>query len=106
MLKINITGKQMSDLMGKALEAVKKKLENEDIGATVKFQIDGEGSIMVDSNGIRIEDGEAECTLIADFDTVSELMAGELSPTGAFMSGRLKVEGSMSVAMQLSSIFS
>ena len=96
----------MNDLMGKALEAVKKKLENEDIGASVKFQIDGEGSIMVDSKGIRIEDGEAECTLIADFDTVSELMAGELSPTGAFMSGRLKVEGSMSVAMQLSNIFS
>ena len=39
----------MSDLMEKALEAVKKKLENEDIGASVKFQIDGEGSIMVDS---------------------------------------------------------
>ena len=60
---------------------------------------------MVDENGIRIDDGDADCTLIADFDTVSELMEGDLSPTGAFMSGRLKVEGSMSVAMQLSNIF-
>ena len=96
----------MSDVLEQALEAVKKKLENENVGASVKFQIDGEGSIMVDEKGIRIEDGEAECTLIADFDTVSELMNGELSPTGAFMSGRLKVEGSMSIAMQLSNIFS
>ena len=96
----------MSELLKKALEAVIRKLEDQDIGSSVKFSITNEGSIMVDENGIRIDDGEAECTLIADFDTVSELMEGELSPTGAFMSGRLKVEGSMSVAMQLSNIFS
>ncbi len=96
----------MSELMEKALDAVKKKLEGEDIGASLKFNIEGEGSIMVDESGIRIEDGEAECTLIADFATVSELMQGDLSPTAAFMSGRLKVEGSMSIAMQLNNIFS
>ena len=96
----------MSELLEKALKAVTEKLENEDIDASIKFSITDEGSIMVDKNGIRIDDGDADCTLIADFDTVSELMRGDLSPTGAFMSGRLKVEGSMSVAMQLSNIFS
>ena len=96
----------MSELLEKALKAVTEKLQNEDIGASVKFSITDEGSIMVDKNGIRIDDVDADCTLIADFDTVSELMNGDLSPTGAFMSGRLKVEGSMSVAMQLSNIFS
>ena len=95
----------MSELLEKALKAVTEKLEGEDIGASIKFSITDEGSIMVDKNGIRIDDGDADCTLIADFDTVSELMEGNLSPTGAFMSGRLKVEGSMSVAMQLSNIF-
>lgn len=96
----------MSELMENALAAVKNKLEGAEIGASVKFSIDNEGSIMVDENGIRIEDSDADCTLIANFETVSELMNGELSPTSAFMSGRLKVEGSMSIAMKLSNIFS
>jgi putative sterol carrier protein len=69
-----------------------------------KFVIEGEGAIMVDSNGARAADEDADVTLTADTDTFQEMMSGDLNPTAAFMSGRLSVDGDMGVAMRLGAV--
>ena len=43
--------------------------------------------------------------LLSDQD-LQKLMAGNLDPTLAYMTGKLKVEGSMGVALKLTSMFS
>ena len=52
------------------------------------------------------EDGDADATVKVDWDDFQKLLAGNLDPTMAFMQGKLKVMGDMSVAMQLQSLFS
>ena len=37
-------------------------------------------------------------------DTFREIFDGELSPTSAYMTGRMTIEGDMSVAMKLSQV--
>ena len=49
---------------------------------------------------------EADCTLAADEDTFRGIMEGDVNPTGAFMSGKLKVDGDMSKAMALNAVLS
>jgi putative sterol carrier protein len=40
-------------------------------------------------------------TLSAEADVFQSILSGETDPTGAFMSGKLTVEGDMAMAMQL-----
>lgn len=68
---------------------------------SAKFEIEGEGSIIVDSNGVRAEDGAADVTLKADAETFQGILSGDVNPTTAFMTGRLSVDGDMGMAMKL-----
>lgn len=94
----------MSDVIDGAVEALKAKLGDGGFDASVKFAIDGEGSVVVDSDGVRASDDDASCTLSADADTFQAMMDGSLNPTAAFMTGKLKVDGDMGVAMKLGSL--
>ena len=49
-------------------------------------------------------DGPADCTIKMSKSDLEDMIAGDLNPTAAFMQGKIKVEGDMSVAMQLSSL--
>ena len=96
-----------------SLDSITEKLrtrvgDDSGLGATVKFDLGGDGVIFVDGasnpNTVSNDDGEADCTIaisMADFET---LLAGDLDPTTAFMMGKLKVEGDMGIAMKLSSV--
>jgi putative sterol carrier protein len=95
----------MSDILDNAIKALSAKLDNGYDG-TAKFQIEGEGSIMVDSDGVREGDDEADVTMIASVDTFRGILDGSVNPTMAFMSGKLKIEGSMGAAMKLGSALS
>ncbi|MDF1853934.1 SCP2 sterol-binding domain-containing protein [Pseudooceanicola sp.] len=80
---------------------------NEKIGGgfdgIAKFVVEGEGAIMVDANGARVGDEEADVTLTADRETFMGLMTGDVNPTTAFMTGKLAVDGDMGKAMALGS---
>ncbi len=88
-----------------AIAALNEKITG-DFDGIAKFTIEGEGTLIVDSTGVRAaeEHDEAEVTLTADSDTFQDILSGDLNPTGAFMAGKLKVDGDMGVAMKLGAI--
>ena len=94
----------MSDVVEAAVKALNAKLNGGGIDGSVKFVIEDEGVVRIDEAGASADDGEADCTVTADVDTFQGMLAGEVNPTAAFMSGRLRVEGDMGLAMKLGSI--
>ncbi|MWB77767.1 sterol carrier family protein [Pseudooceanicola sp. 216_PA32_1] len=91
----------MSEDLNAAAAALNEKLDGFD--GIAKFVVEGEGAIMVDSDGARVADEEADVTLTADRDTFMALLSGDLDPTSAFMTGKLSVDGDMGKAMALGS---
>jgi len=75
-------------------------------GKTVKIDFGPEGVIYLDGNSKQVteEDAPADSTVKVSWEDWQALAAGTLNPMTAFMSGKLKVEGDMSVAMQLQSV--
>ncbi|MCL6282232.1 SCP2 sterol-binding domain-containing protein [Ruegeria sp. 2012CJ41-6] len=94
----------MSELLDQAVSALNEKLAGGAFSATAKFDVADLGAIMLDGSGARVGDDAADVTLRADVDTFQQIVAGDLDATGAFMSGRLTVDGDMSLAMQLASV--
>ena len=93
----------MSEVIAKAVEALSAKFSG-GFDAVAKFVVTDEGSIMVDGSGVREGDEEADVTLTASAEDFQAMFEGDLSPTSAFMTGRLKVDGNMGLAMQLSAV--
>ncbi len=91
----------MSEIINGAVVMLNEKMAGSDLGGTAKFDIEGEGSIMLDSAGARAGDEAADVTLSADADTFQSVLSGETDPTSAFMTGKLTVDGDMALAMQL-----
>lgn len=91
----------MSSIIDTAVDAIKEKLSGAFDGSA-RFVIEGEGSVIIDSDGVRAGgDEDADVTLTADAETFRAVVKGDLDPTAAFMSGRLSVDGDMGVAMRL-----
>lgn len=95
----------MNDIIKTAVEALAAKVAG-GIDGTAKFIIEGQGSIVVDADGAREGDDDTDVTLTASAETFEGMMNGDVNPTMAFMSGKLKIDGSMSAAMKLASVLS
>ena len=78
------------------------------LDATVKFDYGDDGHLYIDGTTqpyqVSNEDKDADCTIKMSLDDFKEMAAGELDPTTAFMMGKIKVSGDMTVAMKLSSV--
>lgn len=85
--------------------AEKLKLMPTDLGATVKF-VSPEGVIFVEGTNVSNEDKDADCTVSLELSDFKDMLTGELNPMQAFMGGKMRVDGDMSVAMKLQSLFS
>ncbi|NYS25035.1 SCP2 sterol-binding domain-containing protein [Rhodobacteraceae bacterium 2376] len=92
----------MSEIINQAVIALSEKLSG-GFDGSAKFVIKDEGAVMLDSEGVRAGDEEADVTLTASADTFRAILDGDLSPTMAFMGGKLKVDGDMGAAMRLGS---
>jgi acyl-CoA dehydrogenase len=78
------------------------------LGNTLKFNF-GEQNVMLDglgdANVVTVNDAtEAQCTVDVAMEDLTAMLAGDLNPMNAFMSGKIKVKGDMSVAMKLGTI--
>ena len=82
--------------------------ENSGLGKTVKLDLGDKGVIYIDGasvpNTVTNEDKPADATVSMAWDDFMALSEGKLDPMMAFMQGKLKVEGDMSVAMQLQNL--
>jgi len=94
----------MSDVVNEAVAQLNAKLDGGFDDGTAKFVIEDEGSIIIDSNGARAGDEDADVTLSASTETFKEILDGEQNPTAAFMTGKLTVDGDMGMAMKLAGV--
>jgi putative sterol carrier protein len=96
----------MSDIINAAVTALNAKMGDDGFDGTAKFDIEGEGAIVIDANGARASDDDADVTLSADAETFQAILEGEQNPTAAFMTGKLSVDGDMGLAMKLAGVLS
>ena len=77
-------------------------------GKTVKLDFGDQGTIMLDGvgNTVTEDDGVADTTIKITWDDWQAMADGQLDGMTAFMTGKLKVEGDMSNAMQLQGVLS
>ena len=78
------------------------------LGYRVAFDRGADGVIVWDGTQtpavIGHEAGEADTTLTLSLDDLQKLIEGNLNPTLAYMTGKLKVAGSMGVALKISQL--
>ncbi len=95
--------------IGELTNKIKEKVgTNSGLDATVKFDLGSDGVIFVDGkstpNAVSNDDKDADCTITMTLENFLKLIAGDLDPTTAYMFGKLKISGSMGVAMKLSKV--
>ena len=75
-------------------------------GKKVKIDYGDKGVIMMDGANHQVteEDGDADTTIKVAWDDWQAMADGQLDGMTAFMTGKLKVEGDMSNAMQLQGV--
>lgn len=96
----------MSDIITAAVAALSEKLAGDAFDGSAKFVIEDEGAVLIDGDGVRAADDDADVTMTADSDTFQSILSGELNATAAFMSGKLAVDGDMGAAMKLGTLLS
>ncbi len=79
------------------------------IGATIKFLLDDQ-SVFIDGTGdanvVSGDNKDADCTISMSMEDLMKLQKGELNPMMAVMSGKIKIQGDMGLAMKLQSLLS
>ena len=94
----------LQEITAKMSEGASKKTA---FGNSVKFATD-QGVVHIDGNAtppvVSNDDKAADCTIKMDFSDFADLIGGKLDGMTAFMTGKLKIEGDMGVAMKLKSI--
>jgi putative sterol carrier protein len=85
-------------------EQLRPRVESSDFDKSVKFDTGGDGVIVINGATISTTDAPADCTISLSLENLEALIAGDLSPTMAFMTGKIKVDGDMTIAMALSKL--
>ena len=87
-------------------ERVKKVVGTDSgLGKSVKFDLKGDGIVFVDAtqipNLISHEDKEADCTVKISEADANKMIDGDLNLMAAYMTGKVKVNGDMEMAMKV-----
>ena len=75
-------------------------------GKRVKLDFGSEGVVLLDGEGQQVteDNGDADTTIKVDWNDWQQMASGQLDGMTAFMTGKLKIEGDMSNAMQLQGV--
>jgi putative sterol carrier protein len=102
--------------MAESVQEFFDNLPNRDASATAGmnnsylFDIDGAGQWLVQVNDGSIDvtegGGDADTTITTSEESFLAISKGELNPTSAYMTGKLKIKGDMGAAMKLQKLFS
>ena len=90
-------------------DAIRRRAgESLSLGYKVKFVLEDGATIFWDGAAappaISNDDAAADTTIRMSGDNLEKMMNGALDPTLAYMTGKLKVEGSLGVAMKLTAL--
>ncbi len=96
----------MNEEIQKAIASLEDKMGGQEIDGSIKFEIEDIGTIVIAGGIVKESSEDTDCTLMGDLDTFMDIFNGETSSTAAFMSGKLKIDGSMGIAMQYNAILS
>jgi putative sterol carrier protein len=73
------------------------------------FDIEGAGTwtVRVNDGQVKVTEGaeDADATITTSEESFEKIVAGELNPTTAYMTGKLKLKGDMGAAMKLQKLF-
>jgi putative sterol carrier protein len=73
--------------------------------ASYRFDVDGAGSwrVDVDDGAVSVSesDAAADCVITVPEDLLLRIVRGQQSPMGAFLMGKIRVEGDAALAMRL-----
>jgi putative sterol carrier protein len=94
----------MSSLIETAVATLDEKAKAAGLDKSVKFTVEGEGSIVVDGSGAREADDSTDLTITTDAETFQAILDGSQDSTAAFMQGKLKIDGDMGLAMSIGNI--
>jgi len=92
------------------LESITQKIasavgENSGLGKIIKVDFGDAGKILINAaavpNVVSNDDGDADTTIAISIDDLKAMAAGSLDPMMAFMMGKMKIQGDMSVAQKL-----
>lgn len=95
-----------ADLIAEITAILKKAVgEDSGFGSILKIDFQGQGVALIDGrnvpNSVSNEDGPADCTIVISPENLMKLLRKQLDPTMAYMTGKIKVKGDMSVVMKL-----
>ena len=96
----------MSKIVDDAVAALNEKMSNISFDGSAKFEIENEGSIVIIEGSVYVADDPTDVTFTASVEIFEKIFNGELEPTAAFMTGKLKIDGDMGTAMRLANVFS
>lgn len=95
----------LDELTGKIREGVG---DNSGLNKTLKFDFGDDGKIYIDGksspNTVSNEDLPADCTVAVKFNDFIAISEGKLDSMMAFMQGKMRVQGDMTVAQKLTPI--
>ena len=95
----------MSDLATITQKITAAVGENSGLGKVVKFDFGADGKILINAatvpNTVSNDDTAADTTIQIAMDDLVAMSNGALDPMMAFMSGKMKIQGDMSVAQKL-----
>ncbi len=79
----------------------------EPFGAVIKLDTGDDGVICIDGTGEKIvvdnTDRDANTAIILSRDNLNKLVRGKLNPAMAVMTGKIRIEGDMTLALKLAS---
>ncbi len=95
------------------VEKISQKLESNlaafaGLGSKVAFDLGEDGVLAIDATGSppALADAldDADCTIQISAENLAKLIDGELNPMMAYTLGKLKIDGSMGVAMKVAAL--
>jgi putative sterol carrier protein len=108
-MALNIRGEGNAMSLAAITEQMKTRIgAGGNFKKSVKFDFGDDGKVRIDDKVspaiVDNEDAATDCTVKVKMSDFMEIAEGKQNAQMAFMMGKLKVEGDMSVAMQLGSI--
>jgi putative sterol carrier protein len=91
------------------LEARVDPSRTEGMNNSYVFDIENAGTwtVRVNDGAVKVTEGaeDADATITASDETFEKIIANDLNPTTAYMTGKLKLKGDLSAAMKLQQLF-